>query len=204
MYLGRNMGCKKIFLLFVLRWCWWCSTPICPQLKLRARILQVNCTNVFFIFQCINLKTTVVCFQVKKLLIFFPVHIFSLQIYSVFSRWHSFFYWIHTYFMCSWWISQSQISGLGCPECHRTAGWDHNLWPALQDYPQANLFSQLFLLHAGIRSSVRKDSEGATSSPHHSAISSKSEKKFFNMRQGRQWWVLNANIWIIYFSNLNR
>lgn len=120
MYLCRNMGCKKIFLLFVLRWCWWHSTPICPQLKLRARTLQVNCMNVFFFFNALILKKLCFVFRLKEYWFFFLVHIFSLQIYPVFNRWHSFFYWIHTYFMCSWWISQSHISGLGSPECHTT------------------------------------------------------------------------------------
>lgn len=78
-------------------------------------------------------------------------------------------------------FEQSQISGLGTPECHSAAGHNSNLWPALQDYSQANLFSWFFLLHAGIMTSVRKDSEGTTSSPHHSTTSSisKPEKEIF-------------------------
>lgn len=211
MYLGRDMGCKKIFLLFVLSWCWWHSTPICPQLKLRGRILQVNCMNVFFPNALIlKLLCFLFRFENKNVLIFFLVLIFSLQIYLVFNRWHSFFF---IKFICISFVPggpaksfvQSQISGLGSPECHRTAGQDSNLWPAFQDYSQANLFSQLFLLHARIMTFGRKDSESTTSSPHHSTVSSisKSEKEYFNMWQGRGWLVLNAIIWIIYFNNLN-
>lgn len=191
MYLGRNMGCKEIFLLFVLRWCWWCSTPICPQLKLRARILQVNCINVFFL-NPLNLKTTLVCFQVKKVLIFFSCPYFSLQIYAVFNRWHFFFYWIHTYFMCSWGMSQELWAkpGLraGVPRVPQDCRQDSNLWPALQNYSQANLLSQLFLLHAGIMSTVRKDSEGTTSSPHHSVLSLSQKRNFLTCNTGGNGW----------------
>lgn len=76
------MGCKKIFLLFVLRWCWWHSTPIYPQLKWRDRILQVNCMDAFF-FQCINLKTTMLCFQIKNVLIFFGPYPFLTNLSNV-------------------------------------------------------------------------------------------------------------------------
>lgn len=202
MYLGRNMGCKKIFLLFVLRWCWWHSTPIYPQLKWRDRILQVNCMDAFF-FQCINLKTTMLCFQIKNVLIFF----WSISFPNKFIQCPTddmpfFMKFIHISCIpggSAKNFEQSQISGLGTPECHRAAGHNSNLWPALQDYSQANLFSWFFLLHAGIMTSVRKDSESTTSSPHHSTTSSisKPEKEIFTTWQVRAWSVLNAIIWII-------
>lgn len=91
LYLGRNMGCKKIFLLFVVRWCWWHSTPICPQLKLRDRILQVNCMNVYF-SNALILKQLCSVFRLKMYWFFFLVHNFSLRIYPRFNSWHSFFF----------------------------------------------------------------------------------------------------------------